>query len=76
MQMILMEFVVRNTAKAAREQGINWGSEALLDLDDGDDLSILGENVWKMNEFLEVLRVQGACIGLQLIFTRLTRQDY
>ena len=35
-------------------------------LDYADDLSILDESVSKMNEFLEVLRVQGAKIGLKI----------
>ena len=38
----------------------------LLDLDYADDLSILDESVSKMNEFLEVLRIQGAKIGLKI----------
>ena len=36
-----------------------WRGKALLDLDYADDLSILDESVNKMNESLEVLRVQG-----------------
>ena len=50
----------------------NWrprnqmGRKTLLDLDYADDLSILDESVSKMNEFLEVLRVQGARIGLKI----------
>ena len=37
----------------------------LADLGYADDLSILVESVSKMNELLEVLRVQGARIGLK-----------
>ena len=46
-------------------------SNGLLDLDYADDLSILDESVSKMNEFLEVLRVQGARIVRKLIMRRL-----
>jgi hypothetical protein len=42
------------------------GEESLLDLDCADDLSILDESVSKMNEVLEVLRVQGVKIGLKI----------
>ena len=64
---ILMYFVLRSTGKAIRDHGIKWGGKTLLDLDYADDLSILDESVSKMNEFLEVLRVQGAKIGLKII---------
>ena len=37
-----------------------------MDLGYSDDLSILDESVSKMNEFLEVLRVQGARICLKI----------
>ena len=42
------------------------GRKTLLDLDYADDLSMLDESVSKMNEFLEVLRVQSAKIGLKI----------
>ena len=42
------------------------GKKTLLDLDYADDLSILDESVRKMKDFLEVLRVQGARIGLKI----------
>ena len=42
------------------------GRKNLLDLDYADDLSILDQNMSKMNEILEVLRVQGARIGLKI----------
>ena len=45
--------------------GIKWGGKTLLDLDYADDLSILDESVSKMNEILEVSRVQGTRIGLK-----------
>ena len=40
--------------------------EEKLSLTYADDLSILDESVCKMNEVLEVLRVQGAKIGLKI----------
>ena len=46
------------------------GGETLLDLDYADDLSILDESLRKMNEFLEVLRVQGAKIGQKINIKR------
>ena len=42
------------------------GNKTLLDLDCTDDLSILDENVGKMNQLLEVLQVQGARIFLKI----------
>ena len=48
------------------DHGIKWGGKTLLDLDYADDLSILDESVSKMNEFLEVLQVKGARIGLKI----------
>ena len=42
------------------------GRKNFLDLDYGDGLSILDESVSKINELLEVLRVQGARIGLNI----------
>ena len=49
-----------------KTHGIKWGGRTLLDLDYADDLSILDESVSKMNEFLEVLRVHGAKLGLKI----------
>ena len=63
---ILMDFILRSTGKAIGDHGIKWGGRTLLDLDYADDLSILDESVSKMYEFLEVLRVQGAKIGLKI----------
>ena len=37
-----------------------------MDLDYADDLNILDESVSKMNQLLEVLRVQSARIGLKI----------
>ena len=48
------------------EHSIKWGGKTLLDLDYADDLSILGKIMIKMNELLEVLRVQDARIGLNM----------
>ena len=42
------------------------GGKTLLDLDYADDLSVLYESVSKMNDFLEIIRVQGARIGLKI----------
>ena len=42
------------------------GRKTLLELDCSDDLSILDESVSKMNELLEVLRIQGARIDLEM----------
>ena len=49
-----------------REHGIKWGSKAPLDLDFADSKGILGENVSKVNEFLEILRGQATIIGLKI----------
>ena len=61
-----MDFVLRSTGKAIGDHGSKWGGKTLLNLDYVDDLSILDESVSKMNDFLEVLRVQGARIGLKI----------
>ena len=45
-----MDFVLRSTGKAIGDKGIKWGDES----------------VSKMNELSEVLRVQGARIGLKI----------
>ena len=63
---ILMDFVLRSSGKATGDHRIKWGGKTLLDLDYADYLSILDESVSKMNEFLEVLRVQSARIGLKI----------
>jgi hypothetical protein len=61
-----MDFVLKSTGKALGDHGIKWGQKSLLELDYADDLSILDEGVSKMNKLLEVLRVQGARIGLKI----------
>ena len=61
---ILMDFVLRSTEKGGHR--IKWGGKSLLDLDYADDLSILDESVSRMKEVLEILRVQGARIGLKI----------
>ena len=61
-----MDFVLRSTGKAFGDHGIKWEGKTLLDLDYADDLSVLDESLSKMNEFLEVLRVRGARIGLKI----------
>ncbi|XP_065575526.1 uncharacterized protein LOC136037037 [Artemia franciscana] len=62
----LMGFVLSTIGQAMGDNGIKWGGKTFLDLDYADDLSILDESVSKMNELLEVLRVQGARIGLKI----------
>ena len=61
-----MDFLLRSTGKALREHGIKWGGKTLLDFDYADDPNILDENVSKKNELLQVLRAQGARIGLKI----------
>ena len=67
---ILMDFFLRSTGKAMEENGIKWGGKTFLELDYADDLSILDESISKTNEFLEVLQVQGAKIGLKINFKK------
>ena len=64
--MVLMDLVTRSTGKSIRNHRIKWGGKILLDLNYADALSILDENESKMNELLEVLRVQGARIGFKI----------
>ena len=63
---IFMNFISKSTEKAIGDHRIKWGGKMLLDLDYADDLSILDESLSKMNEFLEVLQVQGAKTGLKI----------
>ena len=67
---ILMDILLRSTAKAKEEHRIKWTSKTFLDLVYADDLSILVESVCKMNELLEAFRVQGARIGLRINFKK------
>ena len=60
-----MDFILKSTGKAKGEHGIKWGGKTRLDLDYADDLSILDKSLSKMNEHLQVLRVQGARLGLK-----------
>jgi len=57
--MVFTDFVLRNTAKALGEYGTELESKTILDLNYFDDLIVLDENVRKVNNFLNVLRVQG-----------------
>ena len=66
MWIILMDIVLRSTGKTIGGHGIKWRGKTHLDLDYADDLSILDESVSKMNEVLDVLRVQGGKIGLKI----------
>ena len=61
-----MNFVLRSTSKAMVGHGIELGNKILLSSDYADDFSILDESLSKMNELLEVLRVQGTRIGLKI----------
>ena len=63
---ILMDFVLRSTGNAMGHHGIKWGGKNLLDLDYAEDLSVLDESMSKMNELLEVLRVQDVRIDLKI----------
>ena len=63
---ILMGFVLRSTGKAMGDHGIKWREKTLLYLDYADGLSILDESLSKTNGLLEVLRVQGPGIGLNI----------
>ena len=60
-----MDFVLRSTEKAIEDYGMEWRGKTLKDLDYADHLIILDESVIKMNDFLEVLKVQAARIGLK-----------
>ena len=62
----MIDFVLRSTGKAKGDHEIKFGVKNLLDLDYADDLNILDESVSKTNEFLKVLQVQGAWIGLKI----------
>ena len=62
----LVDLALRSTGKAVGEHGIKWGRKIFLDFEYADDLSILDESISKINEFLEVLRVQFARIGLKI----------
>ena len=61
-----MDFVLRSTGRKMGDYGIKRGGKTLPDLDYSDDLRILDASVSRMNELLEVLRVQGSRIGLTI----------
>ena len=46
-----MESVLKSATEVIGEYGIKWESKTLLDLDYAGDLSLLYENVCKMNGF-------------------------
>jgi hypothetical protein len=48
------------------EHRVKWRNKTLIDLDYADNLSILDENVGKMNTILKILQVHGARIGLKI----------
>ena len=52
--------------KEHKKHEIYWGSTTFQDIDYADDLNILDESVSKMNELLEILRVQSARIGSKI----------
>jgi len=56
---------LRSTGKAMWERGIKWRRITFFYLDCTDNLIILDESVSKMNELLEVLRVQADRIGCE-----------
>ena len=59
-----------HNGKEMGEQRIKRGGETFLDLDYVDDLSILDESLTKINEVLEILRVQGTRIDLKINFKK------
>ena len=61
-----MDFVLRSTGKTIGDYRTKWRGKTLLELDYAHELNILDESVSKMNELLEVLRVQGAIRGLKI----------
>ena len=65
--MVFTDFVLRNAAKALGEYGTKLESKTVLDLNYADDLIVLDENVRKVNNFLNVLRVQGKRIVLKIV---------
>ena len=54
---ILIDIVLKSTGKAMGDHGIKWGGKTSLVSDYADDLSILDENMSKMNKLFEVLRI-------------------
>ena len=73
--LILMEFVLRNGAIAMGDHGIKWDSKTLLDLEYAHEFIILVDNVGKINDFSDVLRTQGARIGLNIYVKNISRRS-
>ena len=63
---ISLDFVLRSTGKRIEDHRIKRGGKTLLDFNYADDVSIVDESVSKTNEFLEVLQIQGARLGLKI----------
>ena len=63
---IFMDFVLRSTPKIMGEHGFKLRSEIHLDIIYANDLSILDENVIRMNQLLEILEVQDARVDLKI----------
>ena len=59
-------FCLKKHRKGDGRPLIKWRGKTLQDLNYADDLSILDDSTRKMNELLDVLRVQGARIGLKV----------
>ena len=62
--MWIISFVLRNTGRAMGEHGIKYRGKNFLNWDYAEDLSILDKSLSRIDELLEVLRVQGARISL------------
>ena len=60
------EFCLKKHRKGHGRPRNQMGWKTLMDLNYADDLSILDEGVSKMNKLLDVLRVQGAKIGIKI----------
>ena len=65
-----MDFVLWNRVKAMREHRFKWKVKTILDLHYTKDLNVLDENVWKMNDFSEILRIHIARLGLKINFKK------
>ena len=61
-----MDLVQRIMSKAAREHGIKNENEILLNLDYANNLSVLEENVGKMNSFGGIFGVYCTKIDLKI----------
>ena len=54
-----MDFFLKSSTKAKRENGIKLKSRTLLDLDCADDTSVLDDIVSEMTDILEALKSLG-----------------